>query len=196
MLLTVFTESLKLPLSWNPDKESHLLCLQLLLLLPSSGAASTSPSPQSGRLCLSTVPHTCGTSCPCDACAGPYAPSRQTLAHTLCWACRKCRPGAGREQRTRYTVGVQLRKAGASRFSREKSPFGDNTLEAVEGILWDQMPTWKSLQGASTSKWKRGACWLCDRRDLRGGAGRSRRLQQAQRKICRAVQDTAAVLAN
>lgn len=106
MLLTVFTESLKLPLSWNPDKESHLLCSQLLLLLPSSGAVSTSPSPQSGRLYLSTVPHTCGTSCQCDACARLCAPSHQILARTLCWVYRKCRPGAGREQKTRYITGI------------------------------------------------------------------------------------------
>lgn len=106
MLLTIFTESLKLPLSWNPDKESHLLCLQLLLLLPSSGAVSMSPSPQSGRLCLSTVPHTCGTSCPCDACAGLCAPSHQTLARTLCWVYRKCRPGAGRKQKPGHIITI------------------------------------------------------------------------------------------
>lgn len=106
MLLTIFTESLKLPLSWNPDKESHLLCLQLLLLLPSSGAVSTSPSPQSGRLYLSTVPHTCGTSCQCDACAGLCALSHQILARTLCWVYRKCRPGAGRKQKTCYIISI------------------------------------------------------------------------------------------
>lgn len=106
MLLTIFTESLKLPLSWNPDKESHLLCLQLLLLLPSSGAVSMSPSPQSGRLYLSTVPHTCGTSCPCDACAGLCAPSHQTLARTLCWVYRKCRPGAGRKQKPGHIITI------------------------------------------------------------------------------------------
>lgn len=123
MLLTIFTESLKLPLSWNPDKESHLLCLQLLLLLPSSGAASTSPSPQSGRLYLSTVPHTCGTSCQCDACAGLCAPSHQILARTLCWVYRKCRPDAGRKQKTHYIISIQPMKHQEPATSRKKSTF-------------------------------------------------------------------------
>lgn len=95
MLLRIFTELVQLPLSWNPDTESHLLCLQPLLLLPSSEAPSRSLSPRNGRLCLSAVPHTYSTSCLYDVCAGLCAPSHQTLAHTLYWVCRKCRPCAG-----------------------------------------------------------------------------------------------------
>lgn len=143
MLLTIFTESLKLPLSWNPDKESHLLCLQLLLLLPSSGAVSMSPSPQSGRLYLSTVPHTCGTSCPCDACAGPCAPSHQTLAHTLCWVYTKCRPGADKSRNLSHHQHPSHERPGASLVSWKKSIFGDNT-EVVDRSIRDQMLTWKA----------------------------------------------------
>lgn len=125
MLLTIFTESLKLPLSWNPDKESHLLCLQLLLLLPSSGAVSVSPSPQSGRLYLSTAPRTCGTSCQCGVCAGLCVLSRQILAHTLCWVYTKCRPIAQEGKNVVLSVsGPSEPRAAAT--PQRKAPSGDN----------------------------------------------------------------------
>lgn len=131
MQLTIFTESLKLPLSWNPDKESHLLCLQLLLLLPSSGAVSMSPSPQSGRLYLSTVPHTCGTSCPCDAGAGLCAPSHRTLARTLCLVYRKCRPGQDKSITPVISPASSLRMVKSQTLlSEEKHFFG--------GMNWKQ----------------------------------------------------------
>lgn len=134
MLLTIFTESLKLPLSWNPDKESHLLCLQLLLLLPSSGAVSVSPSPQSGRLYLSTVPRTCGTACQCDACAGPCVLSHQRLARTLCWGYTKCRPVA-QEGKVLYCQHLVHLSPGMQPHLREKHLLGTTDLEAVEGII-------------------------------------------------------------